>query len=80
MYDEAYEDDEPSVADLAAIEDEAEVIDAEVMLTDAEIRLITVGRRHATELDWQRYRSAQRAVLAAWLRLAVARRFGTRAA
>jgi len=85
MYDEAYDadgadDDEPSDADLAAIEDEQEVIEAEVALTDAEIRLITVGRRYASELDWQRYRSAERAVLAAWFRLAIARRFGTRAA
>jgi hypothetical protein len=85
MYDEAYEndepeDDEPSAAELAAIEDEQEVIEAEIALTDAEIRLITVGRHKASELDWQRYRSAQRAVLAAWLRLAIMRRFGTRAA
>ncbi|BCJ27934.1 DUF6284 family protein [Actinocatenispora sera] len=88
MNDEAYEDGgsdndwdelEPTAADLAAIEDEHEVIEAEVTLTDAEIRLITVGRRRATELDWQRYHVAERAVLAAWLRLAVARRFGTRA-
>ena len=85
MNDEAYEDggsddDEPSAADLAAIEDEAEVIEAELALTDAEIRLITVGRRKATELDWRRYRSAEQAVLAAWLRYLVAREFGTRVA
>jgi hypothetical protein len=85
MNDEAYEDggsddDEPSAADLAAIEDEAEVIEAELALTDAEIRLITVGRRKASELDWQRYHVAERAVLAAWMRLAIMRRFGTRAA
>lgn len=80
MFDETFEDDEPSAADLTAIEEEWPVIEAEMMLTDAEIRLITVGRRHATELDWQRYRSAERAVLAAWLRLAIARQFGTRVA
>jgi hypothetical protein len=85
MNDEAYEDggsddDEPSAADLAAIEDEAEVIEAELALTDAEIRLITVGRRKATELDWHRYHVAERAVLAAWMRLAIMRWFGTRAA
>jgi hypothetical protein len=80
MYDQVNEDDEPSASDLAAIEEEWPVIEAEIALTDAEIRLITVGRRHATELDWQRYRSAERTVLAAWLRLAIARRFGTRVA
>jgi hypothetical protein len=67
MLSEGYEDDGPSPEDLAAIEDEWPVIEAETALTDAEIRLITVGRRKATELDWQRVRTAERAVLAAWL-------------
>jgi hypothetical protein len=47
--------DEPSAADLAAIEREMPLIEAEIDLVDAEIRMATVDR--PSELDWRRLRA-----------------------
>jgi len=65
MFEDVY-DDEPSTAELEAIEAEAPVIDAELRLLDAEIALIRLGRHKATELDWQRVRNAETVLTAAW--------------
>lgn len=53
--------DGPSLAELAAIEDEWPVIAAEVELTGAEIALVT-AYPHPTELQWRRVRRAERRV------------------
>ncbi len=53
--------DEPSAADLAAIEAEWPLIEAELAVVDAEIRLAAAGGRSL--LDWRRLRRAQRRVL-----------------
>jgi hypothetical protein len=62
---------EPTAADLAAIEDEWPLIDAELAVVDAEIRLLHQGT--PAPLDWRRLRRAERRALAAWLRLMVTR-------
>ena len=71
---------EPTAADLAAIEAEWPLIDAELAVVDAEIRILSTGR--PVPLDWRRLRRAERQMLAAWLRLIVARqpRAGARGA
>lgn len=53
---------EPSTTDLAAIEQEAPLIEAEVMLLDAQITLL-FNDAAPSEMDWQRLRRAQRRVL-----------------
>jgi hypothetical protein len=53
-------DDEPSAADLAAIELETPLIDAGVLLVDAEIRMLTGV---PTDIDWRRLRRAEARVM-----------------
>lgn len=55
-------DNEPSATDLAEIEQESPLIEAEVLLLDAQIVVLT-GDAGPTELDWQQLRRAQRRVL-----------------
>jgi hypothetical protein len=55
--------DEPSAADLAAIEVEWPLIEAELSLVDAEIRVLT-AEGGPSPLDWRRLRRAERRVLA----------------
>ena len=62
---------EPTAADLDAIEAEWPLIDAELAVIDAEIRMLHMGG--PSPLDWRRLRRAERRVLAAWLRLMMAR-------
>jgi hypothetical protein len=62
----------PSAADLAAIEAEWPLIEAELAVVEAEARMLRPGG--PAPLDWRRLRHAERRVLAAWLRLAAARR------
>ncbi|MEV4411401.1 DUF6284 family protein [Catellatospora sp. NPDC049609] len=50
--------DEPTEAELAAIELEWPLIAAELELTSAEITVLTAD--HPTELDWRRLRRAER--------------------
>lgn len=67
-------DVEPSAADLAAIEDERPLIEAELEELDAEIRLLSAEGR-VCDLDVRRVRRAQAAVLrerAAYARLLAA--------
>ncbi len=54
---------EPTIADLAAIELEWPLIDAELDLLNAEIAFITAGES-ASALDRRRVRRAERRVLA----------------
>jgi hypothetical protein len=54
--------DEPTSADLAAIEAEQPLMEAERDLLDGEIALITAGR-NASALDIRRVRRAERRVL-----------------
>ena len=63
----------PSLAELAAIEAEWPVIEAEMALVDAEIAVVTGPGRKPTDLEWQRLRAAERAVIAAWLVYAATR-------
>jgi hypothetical protein len=63
---------EPTDDDLAAIEVEWPVIEAELDVLAAEIRLVTADGGPAP-LDWRRLRRAERRVLAARLRLAAGR-------
>jgi hypothetical protein len=56
-------DEEPTTADLADIEREWPLIEAELALLDAEIAALVAGG-WATELDRRRVRRAQRRVLA----------------
>ena len=51
----------PTAEDLAAIENEWPLIDAELDLVAAEIRVLTV-EPHPSDLDWQRLRRAERRV------------------
>jgi hypothetical protein len=56
----------PSDTDLAAIERENPLIEAELALVDAEIRVLAAARGPSA-LDWRRFRRAeQRAVRAAF--------------
>ena len=65
--DDAWDDAEPSPAELAAIDAEWPVFEAELALLDAEIAIIRAGRARATALDWQRVRTAERELAAAWV-------------
>ncbi|SNY53680.1 DUF6284 family protein [Paractinoplanes atraurantiacus] len=57
-------DDEPSPAELAAIEAEQPRIDAEVAWLDAEISILTADERGGpTALDWRRLRRAEARVI-----------------
>ena len=59
-----FDDFEPSAADLAAIEAEQPLINAELAWLDAEITLLTlVERGVAGELDVRRVRRAERMVI-----------------
>jgi hypothetical protein len=60
-------DQDPSPADLAAIEAEWPAIEAELALVDVEIRMLTVDR--PSLLDWRRLRRAERRVLAVHARI-----------
>lgn len=61
--------DEPTRAELAAIEAEWPLIEAELAVLDAQIRALSAARG-PSPLDWRRLRRAERGVLAARLRLA----------
>ena len=62
---------EPSTADLAAIDREWPLIEAEIALVDAEIRVLT-NDGGPSELDWRRLRRAEERVMRELLaRLAV---------
>lgn len=58
---------EPSLDELAAIEAESPVIEAEVRLLDCELAILRAGRAGATALDWARVREAEREVLRRWI-------------
>src|SRR5690349_15973077 len=62
-------DQEPTAAELAAIEAEWPGIEAELAVLDAEIRALSAVD-DPSPLDWRRWRRAQRRVLAATLRQA----------
>ncbi|GIF02353.1 DUF6284 family protein [Paractinoplanes rishiriensis] len=65
--------DEPSAADLTAIEREEPLINAEIGLLTAEIGIIEAADRGGpTELDWRRVRRANKRVIRAALDLASA--------
>ena len=66
---------EPTAADLAAIEAEWPLVEAELGLLDAQIVALSAARG-LSPLDWRRLRRAERRVLAAWLRLMTARASG----
>jgi len=53
---------EPTTADLVAIEREWPLIEAEIALVDAEIRVLT-NDGGPTELDWRRLRRAEERVM-----------------
>ncbi|MET8359755.1 DUF6284 family protein [Micromonospora sp. NPDC005171] len=53
---------DPSTADLVEIERELPLIEAEVLLLDAQIAVLTIDGS-PSDLDWQRLRRAQRRVL-----------------
>lgn len=55
-------DQEPTAADLAAIEREWPLIEAELELTDVEVR-IWLAQGNVNELDWHRLRRAERRVM-----------------
>jgi hypothetical protein len=63
------DDEEPTAAELAAIEAEWPLIDAELAVLDAQIRALSAAGG-PSPLDWRRLRRAERRVLAARLRLA----------
>jgi hypothetical protein len=63
---------EPTAADLAAIEAEWPLIEADLAVVEAEARMLRPGG--PAPLDWRRLRHAERRVLTAWLRLMVGRR------
>jgi hypothetical protein len=62
-------DEEPSQAELADIDREWPLIDAELAVLDAQIRALSAAGG-PSQLDWRRLRRAERRVLAARLRLA----------
>jgi hypothetical protein len=56
--------DEPTAGDLAAIETEAPLIDAELLWLDAEITMLDADERGGpTVLDWRRLRRAEGRVI-----------------
>lgn len=57
--------DEPTAAELAAIEREMPLIEAEMNLLDAQIRLLMAEGRGPTQLDRRRVRRAEHNVLRA---------------
>jgi hypothetical protein len=59
-------DDEPTAADLAAIDLEWPLIAAEMNLAVAEARVLT-AEPGPSDLDWHRVRSAERAVAREWI-------------
>jgi hypothetical protein len=61
--------DEPTRAELAAIDAEWPLIEAELAVLDAQIRALSAAGG-SSPLDWRRLRRAERRVLAARLRLA----------
>ncbi|WP_433211000.1 DUF6284 family protein [Dactylosporangium sp. CS-047395] len=63
--------DEPTDAELAAIDRESDLIEAEVALVDAEIRLL-VAEPGPSVLDWHRVRRAEARVMRELLKLAAA--------
>ncbi len=64
-----FDDQEPTADDLAAIEAEWPLIDAELAELDASIRVL-LAEGGPSPLDWRRLRRAERRVLAARLRQA----------
>jgi hypothetical protein len=55
---------EPTAADLAAIETEQPLLDAELLWLDAEISMLDADERSGpTELDWRRLRRAEARVI-----------------
>ena len=60
-------DEEPSAAELADIEREWPLIDAELAVLDVQIRALSAAGG-PSPLDWRRLRRAERRVLAARLR------------
>jgi hypothetical protein len=72
-----FDSDEPTPADLAAIEREESLITAEIDMLDAEIGILTaVERGGPSALDWRRLRRANRRVIRAALDLAAAEHAG----
>ncbi len=65
-----WDDQEPTADDLAAIEAEWPLIDAELAELDASIRVL-MADGGPSPLDWRRLRRAERRVLAARLRQTV---------
>ncbi|MFI7547253.1 DUF6284 family protein [Actinoplanes sp. NPDC049599] len=66
--------DEPTAAELAAIETEQALIDAELSWLDAEITLLTANDRGGRNpLDWQRLRRAETRVIRETLAYVAAR-------
>jgi hypothetical protein len=66
--------DEPTAADLATIETEQPLIDAELSWLDAEITLLTADERGGRNpLDWQRLRRAEARVIRETLAYVAAR-------
>ena len=56
--------DEPTAADLAAIERESPLIDAEMAWLDAEISMLDADERGGpSELDWRRLRRSEARVI-----------------
>ena len=62
----ASNDNEPTAADLAAIEREMPLIAAEMDLVVAEARVLT-AEPGPSDLDWHRVRLAERAVAREWI-------------
>jgi hypothetical protein len=60
--------DGPTAADLAAIEHEWPLIEAEIALVDAEIRVLTAPHG-PSPLDWRRLRRAEHRVIRETLNL-----------
>jgi hypothetical protein len=64
---------EPTPADLAAIEREQPLLNAEIDMLDAEIGILTAAQRGGpSPLDWRRLRRANRRVIRAALEFAAA--------
>lgn len=75
----SHESDEPTAADLAAIEAEEPLIAAEIDVLNAEIAILCAAERGGpSPLDWRRLRRANRRVIRAALDLAAADQAGRR--